>query len=74
MQQSQKTDRMRIVFVSTFETACRPIELGRKDARKVLAEAGIGFESGQPPDSAKCGVGLVGNSPVRFLREDRISE
>lgn len=53
MQQSQKTDRMRIVFVSTFETACRPIELGRKDARKVLAEAGIGFEAGQPPDSAK---------------------
>ena len=53
MQQSLKTDRMRIVFVSTPETACRPIELGRKDARKVLAEAGIGFEAEQPPDSAK---------------------
>jgi hypothetical protein len=35
------------------ETARRLIELGRKDARKVLAEAGIGFEAGQPPDSAK---------------------
>lgn len=53
MQQSLKTDRVRIVFVSTSETACRPIELGRNDARKVLSEAGIGFEAGQPPDSTK---------------------
>jgi len=41
------------MFDSSPETARRLIELGRKDARKVLAEAGIGFEAGQPPDSAK---------------------
>ena len=41
------------VFDASPETARRLIELGRKDARKVLAEAGIGFEAGQPPDSAK---------------------
>ena len=41
------------VFDASPETARRLIELGRKDARKVLAEAGIGFEAGQPPDSTK---------------------
>ena len=41
------------VFDASPETARRLIKLGRKDARKVLAEAGIGFEAGQPPDSAK---------------------
>ena len=53
MQQSQKADRMWIVFDASPETARRLIELGRNDARKVLSEAGIGFEAGQPPDSAK---------------------
>ena len=53
MQQSQKTDRMWIVFDASPETARRLIELGRKDARKVLAEAGSGFEAGQTPDYAK---------------------
>ena len=41
------------VFDASPETARRLIELGRKDARKVLAEAGIGFGVGQPADSAK---------------------
>ena len=44
---------MAATFDNRPETARRLIELGRKDARKVLAEAGIGFEAGQPPDSAK---------------------
>ncbi len=41
------------LFDASPETARRLIELGRKDARKVLAEAGIGFGVGQPADSAK---------------------
>lgn len=41
------------MFDASLETARRLMELGRKDARKVLAEAGIGFEAGQPPDSAR---------------------
>lgn len=53
MQQSQKADRMWIVFDASPETARRLIELGRNDARKVLAEAGIGFGVGQLADSAK---------------------
>lgn len=41
------------VFDASPETARRLIALGRKDARKVLAEAGIGFGVGQLADSAK---------------------
>ena len=41
------------MFDASPETARRLIELGRKDARKVLAEAGIGFGVGQLADSAK---------------------
>lgn len=41
------------MFDASPETARRLIALGRKDARKVLAEAGIGFGVGQLADSAK---------------------
>ena len=41
------------MFDASPETTRQLIELGRKDARKVLAESGIGFGVGQLADSAK---------------------
>ena len=42
MQPSLKADRVWMVFDASPETARRLIDLGRKDARKVLEEAGLG--------------------------------